>query len=211
MVGSMSLTTTFGILTLIVPVATYFLILGILNSRRHPQMLTGRQDFALLITALSPMFAVPALGYLGVTAVGLTISVCTVAAVAVLLAPRGRSWVIYNIGADRARELVGQVAESLGLAVHAQGGPEVPGHKRGTVRIGVFAPLRNVTVRVDAPAGTTDRFERQLSHRLGSIPAETSPMAVVLMLVATGMLALPLSLTVGKAAEIVRLIGDLLD
>ena len=34
------------IVTVVMPVAVYFLILGLLNSRRHPQLLTGRRDFA---------------------------------------------------------------------------------------------------------------------------------------------------------------------
>ena len=58
--GSADLGSTVRVATVVVPVAVYFLILGLLNSRRRPQMLSGRLDFALMITALSPLFLVPA-------------------------------------------------------------------------------------------------------------------------------------------------------
>ena len=57
--------------TVVVPVALYFLALGLLNSRRCPQLLRGRRDFALLIVALCPLFVCPALGWVQSTAAAL--------------------------------------------------------------------------------------------------------------------------------------------
>ncbi|MGB2822184.1 MAG: hypothetical protein WBF17_14465, partial [Phycisphaerae bacterium] len=53
------------IATVVVPVALYFLVLGLLNSRPRPQLLRGRRDFALLIVALSPLFVLPVLHWAG--------------------------------------------------------------------------------------------------------------------------------------------------
>ena len=71
------------IATVVVPVAVYFLVLGLLNSRPHPQLLSGRLDFALLTAAISPLFAVPVLRYFGIS----LLSVATAVALGLYLYP----------------------------------------------------------------------------------------------------------------------------
>ena len=70
--GSENLGRALQIATTVVPVAVYFLVLGLLNSRRHPQMLSGRLDFSLMIAALSPLFLVPAVQYVGASLLTIT-------------------------------------------------------------------------------------------------------------------------------------------
>ena len=65
MTGIADIAISARVVTMTVPVAVYFLILGLLHTRRRPQMLTGRVDFALLIAALSPLVFLPAMSYLG--------------------------------------------------------------------------------------------------------------------------------------------------
>jgi len=55
------LSASLRVAAVVVPVAVYFLVLGLLNSRRHPQLLRARRDFLLLIAALCPLFVLPVL------------------------------------------------------------------------------------------------------------------------------------------------------
>ena len=38
------------LVTVLIPMGMYFLLLGLLNSHQHPQLLSGRRDFTLLLT-----------------------------------------------------------------------------------------------------------------------------------------------------------------
>ncbi len=212
MAGSEYLTIPFRIALVVVPVAVYFLVLGLLNSRRHPQLLRGRGDFALLLVALSPLFVLPALSYLGVSTVTVLLAVTAVAGCIWLLSPRGQTWVIYNMPLGEACEVVARTLSGMGLEVRRrQGGFELPGCGAG-VELGGFSLLRNVSVRLCGPGAPTlaRQFEQQLSQTLSSIRTEASPMAVSLLLVAVAMLVAPLTLMAHRAAEIVRLLTDLL-
>ena len=101
---------TVQVATVVVPVAIYFLLLGLLNSQRHPQLIAGRTDFILLIAAFAPTFLVPALALVGASA-WVIVALAAVLAVTALLAPaRKGNWVVYNItsaevlrAAERAR------------------------------------------------------------------------------------------------------------
>ncbi|MHC4983086.1 MAG: hypothetical protein ACYTF6_07960 [Planctomycetota bacterium] len=198
------------IATVVVPIGVYFLILGLLNSRRHPQLLSGRQDFALLIAALSPLLVMPVLDYVGATVWTLAGGVACVAGLILLLGPRGRTWVIYNLSQAQARNAIGQALREIDIDfVESKGGFEL---RQGGcfVEIGGFAPLRNVSVRLrGGDKQTSYRFERALSSALTAIKAETNPAGVSLLVVATGMLVAPFTLIAGEVPEIVRMLTDL--
>lgn len=211
MFGSEYLDTSIRIAAATVPVGVYFLILGLLNTRRHPQLLSGRQDFVLLITALSPLFLVPALEYVGtspgsIAAVGATL----IGLVAILAPPKG-TWVIYNIQPGEARNAVGRVLKRLAEDFQpAEDGFRLGG-KKAIIQIGGFPLLRNVSVRLrGAEEDLASRFEGALAETLSAGHAQTSPMAVALLLVATGMMAAPLMLIAHRVPEIVRLLSDML-
>lgn len=198
------------IATLVVPVAVYFLILGLLNSRRRPQLLSGRLDFALLIAALSPLVVLPVLRWWGPSAPMVASTVGVAAAIA-LLVPRRDTWVIYNLPARDARDAVGQALRAIGAEFEAHDdGFRLPAC-RGDVRIGAFPLLRNVSIRISgADEQLTARFVSALGQVLAGRQVETSPMAVSMLLVATGMLVAPLALVAHRASEIVRLLTNLL-
>jgi len=197
--------------TVVTPVAVYFLILGLLNSRRHPQLLTGRQDFTLLIAAMSPLVVMPVLQYFGPSARALATAAGATAAAVLLLAPRGATWVIYNISLADARDAVAESLRDMGVrAVPADGRFILPDHA-ASVQVGGLSLLRNVSVRLRGGAKALARdFDGAISRRLSGSPAETSPMAAAFLLVATAMLVAPLALAAQRAPEIVRIITDLL-
>jgi len=205
---SMSLRTA----TVVVPVAVYFLILGLLNSRRRPQLLTGRADFAILVAALSPLFVLPALNYVGISLLTVSAAAAVLTAVILLLLPRGMVWVIYNISPQQARGAVERALRSIGIdSVRSEKGLQLGGGG-GFVTISDFPLLRNVTIRLrgcgEEMAG---RFAAALPQTLAPVRAETSPTAVALLLVATAMIVAPLAMMVHRVPEIVRLLNDLLN
>ncbi len=208
--GMEPLETSLRIATVVVPVSLYFLLLGLLNSRRHPQLLSGRQDFALLMVALSPLAFGPAMHYLNG---GLwMVPACVVLLIGGIwaLAPRGRAWVIYNLPLSSARQTVIDAFEAMGrCSRNTPRGVEVE-QGRAFVEFSSFPLLRNVSLRlVGGDEDLWRTFESHLSLRLKSIETVPSPMAVSLLLVATAMIVAPMALMVHHAPEIVRILTDL--
>ncbi len=208
--GMEPLEASLRIATVVVPVSLYFLLLGLLNSRRHPQLLSGRQDFALLIVALSPLAFGPAMHYLNG---GLwMVPACVVLLIGGIwaLAPRGRVWVIYNLPLSSARQTVIDAFEAMGrCSCSTVRGVEVE-QGRAFVEFSSFSLLRNVSLRlVGGDEDLWRTFESHLSLRLKSIETAPSPMAVSLLLVATAMIVAPMALMVHHAPEIVRILTDL--
>ena len=197
------------IAAVVAPVAIYFLILGLLNSRGRPQLLSGRLDFAILTLALSPLLLLPLLSWLGLTPSALLAVAAALGAAALVLAPRGRNWVVYNVHAAEARSAVAGALRKLGLEYRDDGsGFALDG---ASVSVGAFAPLRNATVRLlGGDRELARRFEKALGEVLRSCEAQTSPMAVSLLLVATAMLVAPLALMAHRVPDIVRLLTDLI-
>ncbi|MFP4106996.1 MAG: hypothetical protein ACLFVU_13025 [Phycisphaerae bacterium] len=196
--------------TIVAPVAVYFLVLGLLNSRKHPQVLTGRQDFWLMLLAMSPVFAVPVLRIFGFHIWSLSCLGGAMALIGGLFAPGKNSWVIYNMPANAARRAVGNALADLGQGSEkTDEGCRIP-ETDVMVKVSAFSLLRNVTVTL---SGGSDEIradlEANLSRRIGRLNAETSPMAVSLLLVSIGMLVVPTTLVAHRMPEIVRLLEDL--
>lgn len=211
MLGSENLSISVRIATVVVPVAVYFLILGLLNSRKHPQLISGRLDFALLIAVLSPLFVLPALNYVGISLWSVLAAVAAVAGGIMLVAPRGPTWVIYNMPAAHARQAIADALGALGLGCTPVEGDLHLADQRAVVHISSFTLLRNVSIRLRGGSEQlARRFEAALSQRLASVHAETTPTAIGLLLVATAMMVAPLTLMAHRVPEIVRILTDLL-
>lgn len=195
----------------VMPVAVYFLVLGLLNSRRHPQLLTGRLDFVLLLVALSPLFLLPVLNLFGLSILATAAAVVLLALAVLALSPRDRAWVIYNVPADQVHNILARALNSMGLAVQAgEDSYQLDSHQ-ARIQLKSFAPLRNVTVRLTGgDAALAGDLEKALCRSLVTIEAQTSPMAMSLLLVATAMMVAPLALMAHRVPEIVRVLGDLL-
>ena len=211
MLGLGHLTVPLHIATVVVPVAVYFLILGLLNTRRRPQLLTGRRDFALLVVALAPIFVLPALNYVGVSLVSVSLALGAVVAVIRVLAPPRGTWVIYNIPLAEARAAVESALAGMDLEiVPIERGWQIE-NPRAKVELGGFSLLQNVSVRIrGGDEQLTRRFERRLSGAISCVQCEPRPVAVMMLLVATGMLVAPLAMVGREAGEIVRILTDLL-
>ena len=191
------------------PVAAYFLVLGVVNSRPRAKLFTARQDFALLMGALAPLLLLPAWSLLGGNPGNWVVLAMAVAGVASVLAPRPGSWVIYNIGARRVRRLVETALDEAGLGPLPTGQEDLGGGR--SVRISEFAQLRNVSIRTRGLDQRQQQAVQQaLSRQLEAVEAPPHPMAAAMLLVAAFMMAAPLALVAREAPQIVRLISDLL-
>ena len=209
--GVEQLSISIRVATVVVPVAVYFLILGLLNSRRHPQLLSGRQDFAVLLVAMSPLVALPVLSVVGPSLLVVLGIVGALVGGIFLLAPPKGSWVIYNIPAGEAVRAVEQALRGMGLKTQRQDSLIRIAEENATIQIGGFRLLRNVSIRLRGGSeDLANRFAGALASVLSGARAETSPTAVALLLVATAMLVAPLALMARHAPEIVRLLTDML-
>ena len=196
--------------TLMGPVAVYFLVLGLLNTRRRPQMLTGRTDFALLIAALSPLVFLPVLRFLGGSPL-IALAIAVLLAGMVLALSPSRSWVVYNISAYAAADAVAAALGKLGVDFARSAEGFVVEAEGITITVGGFPLLRNATIRLrGADRRFTRAFQAALAVRLAAMECQPSPMAISMLLVAVIMLAAPLALMAQDAPQIVRLLTDLL-
>ena len=213
MLGSWQFEMSLQIALAAVPVAVYFLTLGLLNSQRRPQMLSGRMDFALLIAALSPLCVVPLLGWVGTNWLTVGLSAAVVTAWILLLAPRRhRSWVVYNITLDDMAGCMAQALRSAGLA-HRRCGERFVLAAGPVIRLTPFPLLRNVSLHVSGCPRThyvdLARFEAELARRIARFEVQPTPMAVSFVLIATAMIVAPLTLMVERVPEMVRILTDL--
>lgn len=199
------------IAAVVVPVSLYFLILGLLNTRHRPQLLRARRDFAMLIVALSPLFACPLLSWVGHSPAALAAGAVVAVAALLALRPPRASWVVYNITPAEAADAVTRSLERSGLSFQRDQGDQVFHLPGGSVELSSFPLLRNVSIRM---TGCDDRavglFEQALAGRIELLSAQTTPMAMAMLLVATAMLVAPLVMVAPKAVEIVRILTGML-
>jgi len=211
MLGSEQLTVGVRIAVAVVPVGMYFLILGLLNSRRRPQLLTGRRDFVLLIAALGPLFILPVLVCFAAPPGPVLLGVALLCAAIWALAPRGRTWVLYNIPQAEASRSVERALTAMELEFRSrENGFDLVG-RDAAIEVCCFSLLRNVSIRLRGGGDClARRFERELSRAVSDVRVETGPMVVAMLLVSAAMLVVPLTLVAHRAGEIVRLLTDLL-
>jgi len=190
----------------------YFFMLGLLNSRPRPQLLSGRTDFILLTAAMLPVFFGPVLGYLGVSVWGLLAAAgVMLAGAAVLAPPRAGSWVIYNASASEALRASERALRTAGEPFLRQGRKLVVAGGDAALRLRSVPLLRNVSVCAEGacPPGLTRRFAAALGEELGRIHTRPSRMAVTFLLLATAMMVAPLGLFADRMPELVRILTDL--
>jgi len=197
----------------VVPAAVYFLLLGLLNSQPAPQLLRGRTDFVLLTVAFCPIFCVPVLSYFGASPVAVPAVLGSGLAAAVLAAPpRAGSWVIYNIDLPGALRAAERAIQAMGEPCSRRG-RQIILEKRGVrLRFTSVPLLRNVSIGAEGKelrAFQRD-FEGLFGDQLASIRTQTTPMAATFLLLAAGMLVIPLALVADRMPEMVRLITDLI-
>ncbi len=213
--GSWQLGLAMQIVVTAAPVAVYFLILGLLNSQSRPQVLSARRDFVLLLSAISPLWAVPLLNWLGINLVTLSATILGGMAVIALLAPRpSGSWVIYNVTKRRVLRSADLAMRAAGLDYHRQKDDFVL-ESGGRIHFSALPLLRNVSVTIRDAANEAQpalrRFEAELTRKMRRIEVTPSPMAVSFVLIATAVIVAPLILMVDRMPEMVRIIGEMIN
>ena len=211
MLGLENLDPSLRITVVVLPVAFYFLVLGLLNSRRHPQLLAARWDFALLVGAFCPLFVLPLAQCLAPWPIAALAAAAALVACVVALAPRGPAWVIYNLHPQQIHGVIARALRRLGIEFQAHGGIFYSRRGRRLVQVKAFPLLRNASVRL-GPCSRQQAagFERALGQTLATEPAQTSPATAALLLVAMAMMVVPVTLVASRAGEIARIIADLI-
>ena len=197
-------------ITVVMAVAVYFLILGLLNSRKTPQLLTGPEDSLLLIGSVCLLIVPALIGRLSATGLLAALGLAVGGAVGYLVLSRPRVWVVYNLRAAHADTLVQDVLSTMGRSF-VRDRRQFILSEGARVEVNCFALLRSVSIRLHGGDEQLRRqFGRLLTKATTTMSAETSPGAMALLLVAMAMLIAPLTFAAHRAGEIVRLISDLL-
>ena len=197
----------------VIPAAVYFLLLGLLNSQRTPQLLRSRTDFILLILAFSPLFFMPLLISLGAASWTFVAVLALVVVGTVLMAPAATGhWVIYNITLPEVLRCAERALRGMDISFRRDGRRLILDGRNVTVSFGTLPLLRNVSITAEGAdlAGFDAAFAAALGKQLGGIQAETTPMAAAFLLISIVMLVTPLSFVAERMPEMVRLIGGLL-
>jgi len=210
MLGSWQLELSVQIALAGVPVAVYFLILGLLNSQNHPQVLSGRLDFCLLMASFSPLCVIPLLNWVGANLLTVSAAIGGAVALTWLLAPRlHQTWVIYNTSRENVLRSVARALDLAGIPYRRQGDRFVLG-MGPRIAITSFPLLRNISIHLGDIAKchrpALRRFEAELVRRVGRIEAAPSPMAVCFVLISTATIVAPLILMADRVPEMVRIL-----
>lgn len=196
----------------VVPVALYFFLLGLLNSRSAPQLVRGHTDFICLIAAFSPIFCVPVLRCFGASAWAVVGVLGALVATAAVLAPaRTGNWAIYNIALPEAVRAAERALQAMGSQFTRRGRQLVLEGMDARLNFTSLPLLRNVSVTAegdDAPKLQKD-FEYRLSEQLTAIRTGATAMASAFLMISTAMLVAPLALFADRVPEMVRLLTDL--
>ncbi|MHC4985735.1 MAG: hypothetical protein ACYTFO_06215 [Planctomycetota bacterium] len=199
-----------SIISVIVPIALYFLVLGLLNSRSRPQLLRSTEDALLLIGSVALVFVPLVIQRIGASATAVVAAFIGVAAVGWLLVARPAAWIVYNSSGQAARAAVTKALTAMGCE-HRCSGETIDLSGGGHINLRHVPLLRNTSVRL---TGRSHQFahqlEQALSGALNAERAEPNPAAAACVLIATAMLIVPLALAAHRADEIVRLITGLL-
>ena len=199
-----------SIISVVVPVAVYFLILGLLNSRSRPQLLRSTEDGVLLGGSVSLVFVPVAVSQLGTSVTALIVVAAGMATVTWMLVRSSRAWIIYNLSSLAAREIIANVLSAMGMGDSCQDG-RFSLDEDVTLEVRHFPLLRNTSVRlIGGDRELARRFETILAKRLSATETKANPAAAACVLVATAMLIVPLTLAAHESGQIVRLISDLL-
>lgn len=204
------------------PVAVYFLILGLVNSHPHPQIIRSRNDWITLTIVFVPLLVWPALWFAQSGRISMTVAFLSwAAAMWLMFLPKARSgWAIYNIDTKSARRLLRDAVDQCGANAVDDGQHILLPDANITLRIRSFSLLRNVTIVVDSgtaiPEHTRlqqeallDKLEDILIRRIQVQWASPSIQAACLLVIGTIMLTLPLFMMARHADAIVQLVGSL--
>ena len=175
MIGAEPISLSMQAAALLVPPAVYFFLLGLLNSQPRPQLIGGRTDFVLLNAAFLPVFVLPVLSWLAVSAWTVSGAIAAVLAGAAMLAPRGAHWVVYNISLPEAVRAAERALQAMGRPFRREGRRLRLTDANLSLRVASVALLRNVSVSAegDDARSFARLFREEDSYRLGVLTGTT--------------------------------------
>jgi len=203
------------------PMAVYFLVLGLVNSRSRPHLVSSRVDFVLLAIAFYPVMLWPVLTLIekGHAAAAALAAAGVLAAFLWLLPARRGSWVIYHASLPQCARLIRQAARREGWQV------VTPDDHRPHRRLGIpqagldirlesFPWLRNVTLHFTCrhPAGVeaADRLVCGLFEEIKGEQLLPSPAGASLVVIGACLLGLPMWYLVNNMNAIVDVVARVL-
>ncbi len=198
------------------PVAVYFLILGLVNSRAHPCLVSTRTDFALLVFAFGPLIVMPlwvlAAHGMHVLMGGLALSLMVIF---FGLLPKHHNWVIYNCGPGQCRRLLSQSCRRLGW--HAdwgnEGGLEIPSVALH-VHPSALPLLRSVSLHIAITTSgqriAADRLIDELNEEIRQETMLPSSTGISLVILGAALLGLPMWYLFRNIHAIVDAVGRIL-
>ncbi len=206
------------VIGIIAPIATYFLVLGVINSQARPRLVSGRWDFIVLTGIFAPALFWPIgslYSLLGPQAI-LLLLLAGGLALRVVLPHPWKQWVIYNTDADRAGQAVHAALERLGWDWQQSDDPrtfEVP-DRRVRIEIGGLALLNAVNVQIHTDAQDPrevdiDALIGEVEGVLGSYQLLPGAAGLCLVLVGSGLMIVPMWLMTRHMGHIVEAIQQL--
>lgn len=183
----------------VMPIALYFLALGLLNSYAKPYLTTGRRDFIVLTIVLVPVlfWPVPAFVQSGAWWAVIASGTLAAAAFAYLLPRRNAGFVIYNISEARCLRLLDDSLRACGRAGCRHGNTWIADDTRCEIHVRSFSLLRNVSLHVEcADPQAADEFarslDRELQRQLDAFSQLPSAMGAGLVLLGLTLMTLPM-------------------
>lgn len=152
----------------LLPLAVYFLVLGLVNSHARPCLITSRSDFVALTGVLVPLvlWPVPDLvrgGHFLVLVAGLIVA----AGIFLYMLPGGSAgFVVYNLTRSRCARALEQAAADLGLSGQWLGSTWRADGVDLAVELREFSLLSNVALHVEADSETARRWTPALGEAM---------------------------------------------
>ncbi len=196
----------------LVSLATYFFLIGLLNSRPRPQIVSSRLDFIVLNACMFPAFCLPAASVLAGAGWVMAGAMAAAMAMVAMLAPRRWSgWTIYNIAGAEALRAVERALDDTGETFRRTGRTLRLTGSDARVKLRSVPLLRNVSVSVEGPDASriAQAMDPAMHRELSQAPARANAAGATLLLAATAMIIAPLGMFADRMPEMVRLITDL--
>jgi hypothetical protein len=197
-----------SLMAVLLPLAVYFLILGLLNSRSRPQVLTGAEDGLILIGAMSALFWPTIVVNFGIPLLAAVLAGSIVIAGVIMRWLCPRTWVIYNLPENQVERLWDSLMDAVGASpTQCDGEWELP--DGAIVTLDRFPLFRNVSIHLRGGDETVRRqLGRTILDRMAATTTDTAPAAMMLLLLAVIMLAWPLMAMAPQADEIARRLAE---
>lgn len=199
------------------PLALYFVVLGLINSQRHPRLISSRADFVTLTVVFLPALVWPApflveRGWWGLLGIGLAVVCCAF----FTLLPRPQAgWVVYHTNEDEMRVILQRAVRRLGwTAQWTRDGVTIPDAAL-RIRSSAFPWFGSVSMHVEGIGGrprseAVNALRAQLEQQLERRSLLPSAVGTCLVIVGVVLWVVPLWMMFRHMDAIVMLVQHLL-